>query len=323
MLSRTASCIYWMSRYLERADNVARFINVNSHLILDMGWEQEDTQWEPIILTTGDNDDYINRYQDYSEKNVMRFLIFDQDNPNSIFSCIASTRENARTVREIIPSEIWENINILYHSVIQHSRKRKVENLQEFLKNIHHYNQLILGLIENVMSHGEDWHFARIGRLLERADKTARMLDVKYFLLLPKREFIDSPYDTIEWGAVLKSVSGFEMYNKQCHRVNYKDVTQFLIFDQIFPRSIHFCVNKAAQSLTHITNMLEIDNRALQEMAKLQASIDSANITMILKNGLHEFIDVFQYNLNVVDNVLYQLFFALEKIDVIRIQCHS
>ena len=313
MLSRVASSIYWMSRYLERADNVARFIDVNATLILDMGWEKNEAQWAPMVHASGDTVDFTKRYKGFSEKNVVNFLTFDAKNLNSILSCVQSARENARTVREIISSEMWETINELYHLVEKHNRKRNIGDLQPFFKAVHHANHLFNGLVENVMSHSEGWHWARIGRLLERADKTARMLDVKYFLLLPKGELVDSPYDAVEWGAVLKSVSGFEMYRKQFHRANYHDVVEFLVLDPHFPRAIRHCIHTAAESLETITGMLQVNSPATTEMKKLLASIESSDTTDILSKGLHEFIDIIQFNLNVVDRSLYQSFFAVER----------
>ena len=313
MLSRVASSIYWMSRYLERADNVARFIKVNAHLILDMGWERETAQWEPLVHASGDSADFLARYNQAHEKNVVRFLTFDPKNPNSILACVQAARENARTVREIISSEMWETINALYHLVEKHSRKRRIDDLQDFFEAVHNANHLFSGLVENTMSHGEGWHFARMGRLLERADKTARMLDVKYFLLLPSSEYVDSPYDAVEWGAVLKSVSGFEMYRKQFHRANYRDVTRFLILDAHFPRAIRYCIEAASRSLTHITHMIDVSVPATAEMTTLKTMLDKAEIDHILTRGLHEFIDMFQFNLNVVDASLHHSFFSLEK----------
>jgi uncharacterized alpha-E superfamily protein len=313
MLSRVANSIYWMCRYLERADNVARFIDVNARLILDMGWEREKAQWDPLVRTSGDETDFVKRYQTYDEKNVVHFLTFDNNNPNSILSCVQRARENARTVREIISSEMWEAINALYHLVEVHSRKRKIDDLQDFFSQVHQSNYLFTGLIENTMSHGEGWHFARVGRLLERADKTARMLDVKYFILLPSGEFVDSPYDTVEWGAVLKSVSGFEMYRKQFHRANYRDVIRFLVLDEHFPRAIRCCIHAASKSLEEITARLNVEVPASFEMEKLKATLDTTTVETILSGGLHEFVDIFQFNLNVVDAALYRSFFALEK----------
>jgi uncharacterized alpha-E superfamily protein len=301
MLSRVANSVYWMSRYLERADNVARFINVNVHLILDLNLKASNAQWAPLVTTSGDETDFTKRYKEASEKNVIRFLTFDEKNHNSILSCINYARENARTVRETIPSDMWEQINELYHLARKHSRKRSITDLQEFYDHVRTANHLFTGLLENVTSHGEAWHFARMGRMLERADKTARILDVKYFLLLPNSEYVDSPYDAVQWGAVLKSANAFEMYRKQFHRINYKDVAQFLIFDRYFPRSMLHCVNAAQKSLNAITN---------KEMTKLCEMLISSTVTQVLDNGLHEFIDIFQFNLNVVDGAIYQSFFA-------------
>ncbi|MBI1339851.1 alpha-E domain-containing protein [bacterium] len=312
MLSRAASSIHWMGRYLERAENVARFIAVNSHLILDLRLDRDSAQWEPLVQASGDDEDFAARYATQTEADVVRFLTFDPVNPNSILSCIKAARENARTLREIIPSEMWEAINELHHEIERHSRKRKIDNLQDVYIAVRNASNLLEGLTENVMSHGEGWHFLRMGRLLERADKTARILDVKYFHLLPRADYFQSPYDSVHWGAVLKSVSGFEMYRQRFHRANYKDVTTFLILDPEFPRSIRFCVNGASDALQRIVRMLGVDVAATAEMEKLRAGIDTAEIEPILQGGLHEFIDVLQFNLNIVGDSLFRSFFDLE-----------
>nr|TFG54851.1 MAG: alpha-E domain-containing protein [Hyphomicrobiales bacterium] len=311
MLSRAASSVYWMSRYLERADNVARFIAVNTHLILDMGVERNEAQWEPLIRASGDEQDFVKRYGTANEKNVIQFLTFDKENPNSIYSCVKTARENARSVRDVIISEMWETINDLYHLVQQHSRKRKIDDLTDFFVQVRNANHLFTGFSENTMTHGEGWHFARMGKLLERADKTARMLDVKYFLLLPTLEYFDTPHDEVEWGAVLKSMSGFEMYRKQFHRANYRDVAHFLIFDPVFPRSVRACVGGAKESLSKITALLNVDVPATKEILELETALDGTNIDSILESGLHEFIDMLQFNLNVVDQSIFLAFFAV------------
>jgi len=309
MLSRVASSIYWMSRYLERADNVTRFIDVNANLILDMGRERKDAQWEPLVRATGDEEIFNNLYKEYNEKNVINFLTFNKKNPNSIISCIHNFRENSRTIREVISSEMWEVANALYHLVMKHSRKHKIDDLQEFFIEIHNYNSLFTGFIENTMLHDEGWHFARIGRLLERADKTARMLDVKYFFLLPNLDYIDTPYDAVEWGSVLKSVNGFEMYRKQFHRVNYKNVSEFLILNEHFPRAIRYCIHSISRSLQHIINTLGVDVLISLKINKLRITLDEANINYILDNDIHKFVDNLQLKFNAIDEELDRIFF--------------
>ena len=310
MLSRTASSIYWMARYLERAENVARFVGVNLHLMLDMGIDPGHAQWKPLVTTSGDDADFAARYDAPSERNVLAFLTFDEMNPNSIYSCVCRARENARTVRDVISSEMWEQINALYHLVVKAAEKQKLDNLEPFYQRIRSASHHFAGLAEDTMSHGEGWHFARMGRLLERAEKTSRMLDVKYFLLLPDAHYVDSPYDAVEWGAVLKSANGFEMYRKHFHNINYKDVADFLIFEPVFPRSIAYCVSAAARSLAAITAELQVKAPAQGEMATLQRMLAATSVEKVLADGLHEFIDLFQFNLNVVDQAIYRSFFA-------------
>jgi uncharacterized alpha-E superfamily protein len=305
MLSRVANSIYWMSRYLERAENVARFIDVNTHLMLDMGLSQADTQWYPLIATSGDNDIFHQRYAIADEKSVVKFLTFDEKNPNSILSSIYRARENARTVREIIPAEVWEKINELYHLTQSHSRKRSVEALADYYRIVRQSGNLFSGIMINAMSRGQGWNFARMGQLLERADKTARLLDVKYFLLLPHGEQIDSPYDNVQWGAVLKSVNALEMYRQEYHSINYRDVTEFLLFSKLFPRSLRFCFEYIGLALSNIDDEGLGPNVARLELTRLMEWLNQSSASDIIASGLHEFIDAFQLKLNRVDETIF------------------
>lgn len=310
MLSRAANAIYWMSRYLERAENVARFIDVNLHLILDIGMETSDAQWAPLVAASGDHEDFTARYgKETSQQNVIRFLTFDEENPNAILSCIRMARENARTIRESISTEMWEQLNDIYHTLLQHRRKRKLEDLQKIYQQVKTASHVFIGVMDNTMSHGEGWHFARLGRMLERADKTLRMLDVKYFLLLPSPDYVDSPYDAVQWSALLKSVDAFEMYRQRFHRINYKDVTDFLLFDPDFPRSVRFCVIQAATSLWKIADTWHPAIPAAVQA--LQEDVDNRGVGSVLRQGLHEYIDTVQQHINVLDNAIFQAFFAL------------
>ncbi|MDV6332015.1 alpha-E domain-containing protein [Asticcacaulis sp. 201] len=309
MLSRVANSIYWMARYLERADCVARFIDVNTHLMLDLSLDQYSAQWYPLIATSGDDEDFNKRYTQADERAVIKFMTFDEKNPNSILSSIFRARENARTVREVIPVEMWEKINELYHLTQGHSRKRSVADLQDYYKEVRQMGHLFTGLMHNTMSRDMGWQFAHLGQMLERADKTARLLDVKYFLLLPRADDVDSAYDAVQWGAVLKSVNALEMYRQQFHTINYKDVTQFLLFSKAFPRSVLFCLEDASAALDMLTYDRTVENKATAEMAILCKTIHSSDASHIISAGLHEFIDIFQANLNLVDEAIYDTYF--------------
>ena len=210
LLSRVANSVYWLGRYIERAENVARFIDVNHNLMLDLPSGSAD-QWRPIVDTTGDHAEFAKRYGAATQENVVRFLAFDPQNPNSIYSRVLTARENARSVRETISSEMWQQINSLYLLITGASRQTVPESLPQFCHTLRMACHLFQGITEVTMSHNEGWHFIRLGTTLERADKTTRILDVKYFILLPAISDVGTPYDDVQWSAVLKSVSGFEM----------------------------------------------------------------------------------------------------------------
>ena len=198
MLSRVADSIYWMSRYVERAENVARFIDVNLHLMLDLPVEAKH-QWKPLINVTGDYKFFMQKYRKATRDNVIQFLTFDDEYRNSIVVCLRLARENARSIREIISSEMWESINESYHLIISQTAKDEAfTNPHAFFTKVRLCNQHFIGIREGTMSHGEAWHFSRLGGLLERAEKTSRILDVKYFILLPKVEYVGTQYDNIQ-----------------------------------------------------------------------------------------------------------------------------
>src|SRR6478609_7897579 len=177
MLARVADSIYWMSRYVERAENVARFIEVNLNLMLDLPAGSAQ-QWQPLVATTGDADEFAKRYRTATQHNVIQFLTFDLENVNSIRSCLRAARENARSVREIISSSMWEQVNVFYLMVRDLAATARVREVPyEVFHDIRMASHLFEGLTNATMSHGEGWHFCRMGRLLERADKTSRMVD--------------------------------------------------------------------------------------------------------------------------------------------------
>ena len=316
MLSRVADSIYWLSRYIERAENVARFIDVNLHLMLDLPRGASE-QWQPLVQTTGDLKVFQARYGTATKENVVAFLTFDPDNPNSILSCLRAARENARTVREIISSEMWEQANTFYLMVREAATDDRVtEEPHAFFTEIKMASHLFVGITDATMSHGEGWHFARLGRLLERADKTSRILDVKYFILLPAVTDVGTPFDDIQWAAVLKSASAFEMYRKRFGRLTPDRVADFLILDREFPRAMHYCVVKAEESLHAISGspIGTFQNLAEQRFGRLRSELDYAQIQEIIHGGLHEFLDAFQAKLNHIGEAILQTFFALRPV---------
>jgi len=315
MLSRVAEAVYWMNRYIERAENVARFIDVNMQLTLDAA--AGSAQWQPLVDTTGDRLMFAERYEAATREHVVEFLTFDTDNPNSILSCLKRAHDNARSVREVISSEMWEQAHRFYLMLQQAAQQRRVMYTPHaFFEEIKSASQLFMGVTDATMSHGEGWHFGRLGQLLERADKTSRILDVKYFLLLPSVNAVGSPIDDIQWAAVLKSASAFEMYRKRFGRIAPDRVAEFLILDRDFPRAMQHCVMNAEASLHAVTgsSLGTFANPAEQRLGRVRAELSYSPIQEILSSGLHEFLDTFQRKLNQVDDAIYETFFALHPV---------
>ena len=313
MLSRVANSIYWMCRYIERAENVARFISVNLNLLLDMPSEKSK-HWEPLIMITGDQERFEKSYPGFIQDSVIHFLTFERQYPNSILSCLAAARENGRSIREIISSEMWEHLNNFYLELSdKQNRTMALENPHSFFKIIQMRSHLFTGLMDCTMSHGEAWNFARIGMMLERADKTSRILDVKYFMLLPQADMINSPIDNIQWTAVLKSASAFEMFRKAHHHITPRSVAGFLIFNSLFPRSIRHCITKAQVCLHRISGSPpgSATNLAEKRIGRLKADLEYTDIDEVIDGGMHEFLDRLQTRLNQVDAGIGTTFFNL------------
>lgn len=252
MLSRVADAIYWMNRYVERAESVARFVDVNLHLSLDLP-RGTSADWSPIIATTGDDELFRSRHGAPARDTALRFLTFDRDYPSSILSCLEAARENARSVREVISSEMWERLNKLYLSVRETRPAEVLAAPYDFFTHVKQGAALFIGTTYLTMSHNEAWHFGRLGRLVERADKTSRIVDVKcYGLTHPTAPPEIGAVDDIQWGALLKSASALEMYRKRHGRITPAKVVAFLLFDREFPRAILHCLHAANDSLQAI-----------------------------------------------------------------------
>jgi uncharacterized alpha-E superfamily protein len=302
-----------MSRYIERAENVARSINVNLLLLLDMP-EALGEQWAPLVHISGDSEAFYQRYGEATRENVLHFLTFDRENPNSILSCARNARENARSVREIISSEMWEQANHFYLLIKEGATTQSVaENPHDFYTEVKMASHMFDGITEATMSHGEAWHFLQVGELLERADKTSRILDVKYFILLPDMQDVGSAIDNIQWAALLRSASALEMYRKHSKQISPAKVADFLILNRDFPRSILSCLTRSAISLHAITGapLNAYSNKAEQLLGRLLAELNYTHIDEILAGGMHEFLDGLQTQLNRIDDAVYENFFAL------------
>ena len=314
LLSRVADSVYWMGRYIERAENVARFVDVNMNLMLGGSPVDMSQQWRPIIDTSGDWAAFEKRYGEATRETAIEFLTFDSENPNSILSCLRGARENARTVRDTISSEMWEQANKMYLMIMDEgARGRAAHSAHDLFAAIKLGSHLSQGITDSTMTHNEAWNFLRLGRMLERADKTSRILDVKYFLLLPKVEDVGTTIDDVQWRALLRSVSAFEMYRKRFGRMQPDRIAEFLLLDGEFPRSVRHCLVESGIALHAITGtpLGGFSNPAEQHLGQSRAELNYASVTDIISDGLHEFLDGLQTKLNLIDECVHATFFAM------------
>lgn len=320
MLSRVAESIYWMTRYVERAENLARFIDATLQLILDQP-EGTVEQWEPLVKTTGDEAFFYEHYPRATSEHVIQFLTFDRTYPDSIASVLAIARENARTIRETISSETWEQLNEFYHFLNRAADSDDPwRTPSEFFRAVKQNSHLFNGILDATMSHGEGWHFANVGRLIERADKTSRLLDVKYFTLLPSIQDVGTPIDDLQWSSVLRSVSGFEMFRKEHREITLHRVIEFLVLNRVFPRAVQFCLVGADQSLHEIsgTPPSAFRNTAEQQLGQLRSDLAYVESDAIVNRGVHEFVDSLQTRLNRVSDEIHDTFFAIRPLESLR-----
>ncbi len=324
MLSRVADSLYWMNRYIERAENTARFVDVNLRLWLDLPGGATE-QWQSLIDASGNDGLFRQRFEHATESTVVAFLTFDADNPNSIMSCLSAARENARAIRGSITSEMWEQINRLYLTMRTASSSSHIlENPHEFFSEIKMASHLYGGITDASMSHGEGWNFGRLGRLQERADQTSRILDAMSSGLI-SADANDQDYSSdIQWSAVLKAASAFEMYRQRRGRIEPHQVVAFLIFDRDFPRSLSHCVANAEESLRAISELATSNAASLasgslaaarSELEIARALSDNSVIFFqeIINDGLHEVLSAFQLRLNQFGQALFNQYFGVSQ----------
>lgn len=310
MLSRVAENLYWMARYIERAENTARLINVNTNLILDLP-RSANVGWYPLIEITGSEDLFHEHYEDEEEKSVLRFMIADQGHVGSIVASLQNARENARTIRDIIPREVWERINDIYlyakkHAVSGIARKHRYEYLQSVILGA----QTITGQLAGTMIHDEGYDFVRAGRNLERADMTTRIIDVRSGDLLESEHESLTPYENIQWMSVLKSLTGYQMYRRTIQiRVRRPDVLKFLFKEKKFPRAFYHALCEVEACLKALPRHKDI----IKQLHVLQKIVLDADPALLKQTELHEFIDVLQLNLMQIHTAITETYFRSEE----------
>ncbi len=309
MLSRGPECIYWMSRNVERAENVARFIDVNDRFGRDLP-PGMPPRWGPLLLTIADDPQlFVQRYGEPTQENVIRFLTFDSENSRSILACWRAAHENARSARNAISSAMWEELNEFCLFVEGEAKQGKRDSTYNFLRQVKRASHLLEGIANATLTQGEAWHFGRLGRLLERAEMTTRMVHVKYFMAQAFSEDEAGCVGPLHWKAVLQSAGAFEMYGRQHGTVKLDLAADFLMRDLQFPRSVRSCIRRANESLHAIsgTPTRTFQNPAEQRLGRLVALLDYADMQEIGMWDLHEFLVVLRAKLEELGDSISKL----------------
>jgi uncharacterized alpha-E superfamily protein len=313
MLSRVADSLYWMSRSVERAENIARILDVNIQLMLDLpklGAAEQASLWNPVLRSTGDGD-FQKHYKDPTSESVIEFLTLDPKNPNSIRNCLTNARENARHAREQISLEMWEEINRAYLSLQSMTAKKIAkQGAYDFYHQIKNASALFQGTTDGTMTHGEDWDFIQAGKFLERADMTTRILDAhdEIFINTPARSQTGS---TLQWSAILRSCSSHDAYRKfYVAQVDPDKVVEFLILNEFFPRSIRFCVQAMDDALRRISGSRgeAFSNQAEKLAGRLVADLNFSALEDIKTVGMHNYMDELQVKLNAIGEAIYKTY---------------
>jgi uncharacterized alpha-E superfamily protein len=310
MLSRVAENIYWLSRYVERAENTARLLRVNAQLVLDTP-RGVSPDWEGLVEIAGLGDSFSECCKDPGERDVVRFLIGTVDTPGSMLSSLAMARENTRTVREVMPRSAWEALNELFLYAKEHAQQGiSKKGRDDYLNVIIAGSQRLVGLFGSVMYRDDAYHFLRIGRNLERADMTSRILDVRSTDLFDEDQIESRTLDALQWISVLKSLSGYQMYRRICEtRVRRAPVLHFLLQDLAFPRSVTHCLDTVEESIANIGHGGE---RAMRRLRSVARKARQLNVDDVSRHELHAFIDEIQHGVMQVHDELARSYFLLQ-----------
>jgi uncharacterized alpha-E superfamily protein len=296
MLGRTANGVFWMARYLERAENISRLLEAGFRMALTRDAEASQDEWRSLIATVGLTGEFeAAAGQDYSGDRVWNFLLRDKANPGSVLAMIEAARTNARAVRTALTREVWEAVNESWMQLREAlARPVRESALGQVLAMIRRQMTMVRGAMDGTMLRNEIHNFSRIGTFIERGDNTARILDVKYYVLLPSLAWVGSSLDNVQWESVLRSVSGERAYRwLNAGAMDPRGIAEFLVLDRRFPRSLAFCIDKLRSNLRGLAHEYGHETAAHEQLRVLGTRFHETGIDQIFEAGLHEFIHEF------------------------------
>jgi len=294
MLGKTAGGLYWMFRYLERSENISRLLEAGFRIALTRS-RDADEEWRSILEATGSRLAYEAQYEAYSAENVIDFLLREKTNSSSVMSVVELARNNARLVRTALTREVWEAINECWMTLRDLLKKPiKQRELPQALVIIRQQNALVRGALHGTMLRNDIYNFCRLGTFIERADSTARILDVKYYVLLPSVSLVGSSLDNVQWETILRSVSANRSYRwLNQGNISPRGIAEFLILDRRLPRSLAFCGNQIVTNLQFLEEEYELEYTCTRSAQAILSKLKSHKIDQIFEDGLHQFLKEF------------------------------
>jgi uncharacterized alpha-E superfamily protein len=295
MLGRTANDLFWMSRYIERAENIARLLEVGYRIaLLPREGHGQDEEWQSTLRSAGSEHRYLEKYRTYDSASVVNFMLFDPDNPSSVYSCLASARRNARAQRIALTREMWESLNSAWIEFSakdpENLRSNELPPLFDWVKE---RSALFRGALLNTILRNDTFYISQLGTFLERADNTARILDVKYYVLLPHNELVGGEIDSVQWAAILRSVSAHRSY-RWVYKDSYKPwrIADYLILNRQMPRSLRSCYEEIVSALDELCRFYGIppSNQCIELARETMRLLETGEMTAIFQSGLHEFL---------------------------------
>ena len=295
MLSRTADNLYWIARYMERAETAARLLQVGARIALLPSAHGYRNDWDSLLRASGNADGYAAKYGEPAQADIESYLFFDRDNPNSVASCITSAREGGRIVRTALTTQVWDALNTAFQELRQiEGQPRAAQELSHLTDWVTRHAAMVRGAIDATLLRNDGYNFLNIGYYLERGDSTARLMDVKYYVLLPRADYVGSGLDNDQWSMLLRAMSAHRAFHwAYGGEVTSAKIAHFLILNPQCPRSLITCVAGMNNHMARLAKLYGRETPAQAAAARMLSDLESQSSEKIFDEGLHEYLSRF------------------------------
>jgi len=295
MLSRTADNLYWIARYMERAETAARLLQVGARIALLPTAHGYRNDWDSLLRASGNADGYAAKYGEFAQNDIESYLFFDRDNANSVASCLTAARESARIVRTALTTQVWDALNTAFQELRQiEQQPRATQELSHLTDWVMRHTAMVRGAIDATLLRNDGYNFLNIGYYLERGDSTARLMDVKYYVLLPRADFVGSGLDNDQWSMLLRAMSAHRAFHwAYGGEITSAKIAHFLILNPQCPRSLITCVAGMNNHVARLAKLYGRETQAQSAAARLLSDLDAQSPDKIFEEGLHEYLSRF------------------------------